>query len=93
MPDAAGFARAVGFGSGSSAGQVEEMSVEEFDPRGEYGEVIEAVRKAGGDGSGKEEVKCFRLEGERKSRVFYYVVGLDGKVGRLVGVRAVSVES
>lgn len=89
LPDAAGFAQAVGLGS--SAGQVEELSVEDFDPRGEYGEVVAAVKKAAGNGGG--EVKCFRVEGEKKSTVFYYVVGLDGQGGRLVGARAMSVES
>ncbi len=84
LPSALEFAKAIKQDKDS----VEEVSVGEFDPRGEYGDVVEAVKKAAGR---TREVRCFTAEGG-KSRVFYYVVGLDEE-NRLVGVRAVSVES
>ncbi len=70
--------------------EVEELSVEEFDPRGEYKGVINAVRQAG-----KGEVVVFRVAGEG-ARVEYYVLTLaDGKEGgrKLVGVVTKAVES
>lgn len=70
---------------------VDEMSMEEFDPRGEYGEVIGKVKDA--SSGGESEVKIFRVEGKSRTIVVYYVVGLDQEGGRLVGVRAVSVET
>jgi hypothetical protein len=87
------------------------LDISEFDPRGEYSEVVEAVRQVGAGsrvGKGDVEVKCYREEGRGtgKTRVLYYLVvldskkqdegkdGKDGKDGaRLVGVRALSVES
>lgn len=90
LPDARGFAEAVRarMDIGDWDG-VKELEVEEFDPRGEYGEVVEKTREAI-EGAG--DVKIFTVEAGR-SRVVYFVVGLDGERRRLVGVRAVSVES
>ena len=87
-PDAAEFANAIKHEKG--IGGVEELSVKDFDPRGEYAGVIEKVAEAAGN---KGEVKCFRVDAGKSTRVLYYVVGLDTEGGRLVGVRAVSVES
>jgi hypothetical protein len=65
--------------------QVGELSVKEWDPKGQYKKVVDAVKKAV-DG----DVKVFKVELEG-SRVEYYVVGVgDGKV---VGLKALSVES
>ena len=52
-----------------------------------YKDVIEAVEKAG-DG----KARVFRVE-EGGSRVQYWVVGLDAKGGKVVGLRAKAVES
>ncbi len=66
---------------------MEELTIGDFDPRGEYKEVIEAVKKAGGKG----EVKIYRLEVD-KTRVEYYVV-TTAKRGGLIGVVTQAVES
>lgn len=92
LPNASEFARAIKHEKGE--GGVEDVSVGDFDPRGEYKIVIEAVEAAGaGDGKGKGEVKCFRADAGKSTKLFYYIVGLDREGRRLVGVRAVSVES
>jgi hypothetical protein len=65
--------------------EVEEQSVKEWDPKGQYKKVVDAVEKAA-DG----EVKVFRVELEG-SRVEYYVVGVGG--GKILGLKAMSVES
>lgn len=91
MPSVEEFAGLVGVENGDGGG-VEELEVGDFDPRGDYGEVVDAVTKAAGRG----KVSCFRVEGEgsgRRTEVRYYVIGLNGNEGRLVGVRALSVES
>ena len=68
------------------------MSVKEWDARGEYGEVVEAVRQAGEKGG---EVKVFQVMG-KGARVEYYVMSVvGGKEGgrKLVGVKMEAVES
>ena len=69
------------------------MSVEEFDPKGQYKDVVSAVEKAGG-GKGKGEVQVFRVE-MGGARVEYWVVKVveEGEERRVVGVRAKAVES
>ncbi len=64
-----------------------ELSVKEFDPRGDYKEVIDAVKKAG---SGS--VKVFRIDHGR-TRAEYYVVSVDKKGERIVGLKVKAVES
>ena len=70
-------------------GQVEELKVKDFDPRGDYTEVVRAV-----EGAGEGGVKVFRLE-VSSTRVVYFVVTLARKEegGKLVGVKVESVES
>ena len=75
------FAKAVGH-----EGEAEAISAKDFDPRGEYKDVLELVGK-----EGQGQVKVFRVEAGG-ARCFYYVVVPDGK-GRVVGVRAQAVES
>ncbi|KAK3215279.1 hypothetical protein GRF29_19g2718259 [Pseudopithomyces chartarum] len=65
--------------------EVEELSVDKWDPRGQYKKVVEAVKKAT-DG----EVKVFRVE-LSGARSEYYVVGV--KDGKVLGLKALSVES
>ncbi|KAF2256985.1 hypothetical protein BU26DRAFT_446161 [Trematosphaeria pertusa] len=67
--------------------EVEEIAVKEWDPQGQYAKVVEAVKKVG---SG--EVKVFRVQ-HGGTRAEYYVVSLDEKAGRVVGLKALSVES
>ena len=63
------------------------INTKEFDPRGDYKEVLQAVEKAG-DG----KARIYRLE-TGKSRAEYYVVGFDEKGGKVVGLKAKAVES
>lgn len=72
---------------GKDKSEVSETSAKDFDPRREYGEVMDAVKKAG-----HGEVKVFRVE-IGKARVEYFVVGLDGNGKRVVGLKALAVES
>ncbi|KAJ4369092.1 hypothetical protein N0V83_006175 [Neocucurbitaria cava] len=65
--------------------EVEEVKQKSFESQ--YKTVIDAVKKAG-DG----EVKIFRVE-LNSTRAEYYVVAVDEKDGRLVGLKALSVES
>ena len=67
--------------------EVSTLSQKEFDPEGRYKEVVEAVEKAG-DG----KARVFRVEMGR-ARAEYWVVGFDKGKGRVVGLRAKSVES
>ncbi|MCJ1403406.1 hypothetical protein MMC11_006629 [Xylographa trunciseda] len=67
--------------------EVSTLSTQEFDPKGEYKDVMRAVEKAG-DG----KVRVFRVE-VGSTRVWYYVVGWEKDAGKVVGVRAKAVES
>ncbi|KAL8940169.1 MAG: hypothetical protein Q9216_002957 [Gyalolechia sp. 2 TL-2023] len=67
--------------------EVSSMSTKEFDPRGQYTEVLQAVEKAG---DGKSRI--FRI-GHGKTRIEYYVIGLDREKKRVVGLKAKAVES
>lgn len=67
--------------------EVSTMSTKEFDPREEYKDVLQAVEKAG---DGKSRI--FRVAHGR-TRVEYYVVGLDQDKGRVVGMKAKAIES
>ena len=69
----------------SHSAEVEELSIEKWDPKGQYKNVVDTVRKVV-DG----KVKVFRVElsGAREE---YYVVGV--KEGKVLGLKALSVES
>ena len=83
---------------GENAGSIEELSVKEWDPKGQYNEVVERVSSAGSEQRGKrgagkadseEGVKVFRVESG--TRVEYYVVTVGERC--LLGVVAKAVES
>ena len=61
--------------------------VEEFDPKGQYKDVLQAVEEAG-DG----KARVYRIDHGR-TRLEYYVVGLDRKGQKVVGMKAKAVES
>lgn len=65
------------------------LSATSFDPRDEYASVVRAVQEAASSGA---EVKVYRVEIGR-SRVEYFVLGLDGDKGRVVGLKASAVET
>ncbi len=68
-------------------GEVEELSMKDFDPRGEYKEIIQRVEQAG---KGKQGAKVFRVEAS-STRVEYYVLTVGER--NLIGVVAKAVES
>jgi len=57
------------------------------DPRGQYKDVVDAVKKAGDGEVGYYEVQL------DATRTEYFVVSVDGKGKRLVGLKALSVQS
>lgn len=63
------------------------MSRSEFDPRSQYKEVLRAVERAG---DGKSRI--YRV-GLGKTRIEYYVVGIDNENRRVIGLKARAVES
>lgn len=62
------------------------MDIGEWDVQGQYKDVVDAVREA----TKGNDVRVYRIEREG-ARVEYWVVGVQG--GRLVGVKALAVES
>ncbi len=65
----------------------EEISEKEFDPRGQYKEVVEAVQKAG-DG----KVGFYKVELDA-TRTQYLIVGVDAGQKLLLGFKVLAVES
>jgi hypothetical protein len=63
------------------------ISQKEFDPQGQYKKVIDAVKKAGG-----KDVGFFSVEVDG-TRTEYFVVSVDAKGGKVVGLKAVSIQS
>lgn len=64
------------------------MDVKQFDPKGQYRDVLDTVASAANGG----QRKAYRvLHG--KTRVEYYIVALDLDHSRLVGVKARAVET
>lgn len=80
------------------------MSTREWNPKGEYRDVVEAVEKwvwegnkeALGESTKKGEVAVFAVDGEG-ARVEYFVLGvvrgIRGKTDRIVGMKVLAVES
>jgi hypothetical protein len=64
-----------------------DLTQKDFDPRGQYEKVVDAVKKAGSSDLGFFRVA---LGG---SRAEYFVVSVDKKAKRLVGLKAISIES
>ena len=67
--------------------EVSTLTTQDFDPRGQYKDVLQAVEKAG-DGV----ARVFRVH-HGSTRAEYYVVGLDKKGKKVVGLKAKAVES
>jgi len=90
LPTVDDFKLALGV-KGKNAGNIEELAVKDFDPKGEYKSVIDAVRSVG-KGQGEGQVEVFRVEVDGAgTRVEYYVVTVGER--KLVGVVAKAVES
>jgi hypothetical protein len=65
---------------------VEIMDIGEWDPQGQYKDVVEATREV----SKGSDVRVYRISKDG-ARAEYWVVGLEG--GKLLGVKALAVES
>lgn len=79
------FSRLVGVCNGREITQLEPGK---WDSRSEYTDVVHSVAKATSGGP----VRVYRVEGSG-SRVEYFILGVDGGKGKLVGVKVLSVES
>jgi hypothetical protein len=84
LPSQAEFKKALG--ARGEQGDIEELSVQEFDPRGQYDEIINRVKEAG---SGKG-IRVFRVELDT-TRVEYYIVTVGER--KLLGLYTKAVES
>jgi hypothetical protein len=73
--------------TGFDSGSIEVLDPNDWDRRNQYKDVRDAVASACDGG----EVKVYRVE--RGARVTYYVVGIDIKARKIVGVRVKAVES
>lgn len=73
-----------------ASAEVEILDPADWDRNGQYKDVIDAVTKAGKG----NDVRVYRIVKDN-SRVEYYVVTRlgDGKTARLVGVKALAIES
>lgn len=83
------FARLIGHGAPAEA-EVSIMDVAEWDATGQYKDVVEATRRA----SQGSDVRVYRV-GTGGVRAEYWVVGVlkKGKGGKMVGAKALAVES
>ncbi|KFY10386.1 hypothetical protein V492_05046, partial [Pseudogymnoascus sp. VKM F-4246] len=69
--------------------EIEILDISQWDSRGEYKSIVDAIRDATGGG----DVRVYRVP-RGATRVEYWVVGAEeGEEGRLVGAKALSVES
>ncbi|KAL8904921.1 MAG: hypothetical protein Q9207_002951 [Kuettlingeria erythrocarpa] len=82
LPSGSEFAELIGHDS-----TVSTLEAAEFDPRSQYKDVLQAVQRAG-----DRQSRVYRVE-QGKTRIEYYVVGLDKENMRVVGLRAKAVES
>ena len=72
---------------GKGDGKVEELSVDDFDPRGQYNQIIQRVEEAG---KGNKGVKVFSVQAS-STRVEYYILTVGER--NLIGVVTKAVES
>jgi hypothetical protein len=63
------------------------INQKQFDPQGRYKKVVDAVKKAGSGVLG-----FFRVELDN-TRVEYFVLSVDKEGKRLVGMKAIAIES
>ena len=84
LPSAAEFGQFLAHGE---AVDVEELSIKDFDPQGQYKEIIQKVEQVG---KGKKVVKVFRVQAS-STRVEYYILTVAER--KLIGVMTRAVES
>ncbi|KAI9817059.1 MAG: hypothetical protein M1832_004777 [Thelocarpon impressellum] len=71
------------------AGEVSTIERKEWDGRDAYGAVVESIKKTA---STREEPRVYRLQHD-STRAEYFVVAVDARHSRLVGLRMRAVES
>ncbi|KAJ9649413.1 hypothetical protein H2199_000188 [Coniosporium tulheliwenetii] len=76
-----------GLPSSGYDGDIASINQKDFDPQGQYKTVVDAVKQAGGG-----DVAFFRAE-HGSTRIEYYIIGLDKKAGKIVGLKALAIES
>lgn len=81
------FAKLINHPSGAEA-DITILDITEWDREGQYKDVVDATREA----SKGADVRVYRVS-IGGPRVEYWVVGLDKGQGRLVGVKALGIES
>lgn len=83
------FAKLISHPDPSNA-QIEIQDPADWDTQGQYGEILDAVREAGKG----NDVRVYRITKDG-ARVEYWVVTTEGKGkdARLVGVKALAIES
>lgn len=95
LPSTREFKKVLGV-KGENAREIEEVSEQKFDPRGEYRDVVAKVKEAGKEARGKrgqggeDGAKVFRVQLDT-TRAEYYVIAVGER--SLVGVVAKAVES
>ena len=68
---------------------ISRLSAQDFDPRGQYRQVVDTVGKATG---GKDEITIFRITGPG-ARAEYWIVGVAKGGGKVIGLKVAAVES
>lgn len=89
LPNEEEFAKLVGHWDPAEAG-IEILDPVDWDSQGQYSDLVEAIREA----SKGNDVRVYRVPGKKATRVEYWVVtATGGKDGRLVGAKALAIES
>ncbi|KAK4067084.1 uncharacterized protein Triagg1_7812 [Trichoderma aggressivum f. europaeum] len=87
LPDEVEFAKLINHWDAENA-QIDIMDPVDWDSQGEYGNVIDAVREA----TRGNDVRVYRVARDL-TRAEYWVISRDDEGGRIVGVKALGIES
>ncbi|KAI9681378.1 MAG: hypothetical protein M1817_002661 [Caeruleum heppii] len=69
-------------------GLVSSLTVDQWDPKSEYKDIVQAIEEA----SAAEHVRIYRIE-HSKTKLEYFIVALDQKSSKIVGLRTRAVET
>ncbi|KAL7937438.1 hypothetical protein V8C35DRAFT_292523 [Trichoderma chlorosporum] len=87
LPDEVEFAKLINHWDAENA-QIDIMDPVDWDSQGEYGNVLDAVREA----TRGNDVRVYRVARDL-TRAEYWVISRDDEGGRIVGVKALGIES
>ncbi|KAL7912742.1 hypothetical protein GGI35DRAFT_261093 [Trichoderma velutinum] len=87
LPDEVEFAKLINHWDAENA-QIDIMDPVDWDSQGEYGNIIDAVREA----TRGNDVRVYRVARDL-TRAEYWVISRDDEGGRIVGVKALGIES